>query len=170
MLGELPSVSRQLNEAYYQRIPYLLQLIPATYIVIAIQFTPETPRFLMANGREEEARDFLVKYHGNGDENDPLVNFEFEEMKETLASEQEAMRTPWKDILKAPGNKHRMGLVALMTFMPQLNGSTIISYYCESTEEMRGQHIDPRHCRAQAWWYRGCKQANWNGRRSQRVS
>lgn len=35
----------------------------------------------MANGREEQAREFLVKYHGNGDPNSRLVLLELEEMR-----------------------------------------------------------------------------------------
>lgn len=40
----------------------------------------------MSKGRVEEARQFLVDYHGNGDENDELVNFTFKEIQATLAA------------------------------------------------------------------------------------
>ncbi|WVQ79726.1 hypothetical protein IAT38_001826 [Cryptococcus sp. DSM 104549] len=113
------------------RIPYLIQLVPAFYMLIAVQFMPESPRYLQANGREEEARAFLVKYHGNGDEDDELVRFEIEEMKATLEEEIEMKRgeVSWAKIWKGRGNKHRLGLAALMTFMPQMNGSGLLYYY-----------------------------------------
>lgn len=38
----------------------------------------------MANGREEEAIAFLVKYHGNNDPNSRLVLLEAEEMREGI--------------------------------------------------------------------------------------
>jgi hypothetical protein len=38
----------------------------------------------MANGRQEEALAFLVKYHGNGDSNSRLVRLEIEEMREGI--------------------------------------------------------------------------------------
>lgn len=41
----------------------------------------------MSKGREEEAMAFLVKYHGNGDPEDALVLFEFEEMKAAITIE-----------------------------------------------------------------------------------
>ncbi|WRT66776.1 uncharacterized protein IL334_003739 [Kwoniella shivajii] len=104
-------------------------LLPAIYMLIAVQFVPETPRFLIANGKEEEARAFFVKYHGNGNEDDELVAFEWEEMKATIALENAHQRYSWAQVLKIPGNKHRLGLAALMTFMPQLNGSNIITMY-----------------------------------------
>jgi SP family sugar:H+ symporter-like MFS transporter len=99
------------------RIPYILQVPFALYIMIAVQFVPETPRFLMAKGREEEAFQFLVDYHGNGDPDDELVQFEFQEMKTTILMEQAAKAEKWSNLLRHKGNKHRLGLAALMTFM-----------------------------------------------------
>lgn len=86
-------------------------------ILVGIQFVPETPRFLMANGRESEAFDFFVDYHGNGDREDPLVLFEFEEVKAALALEKEAKSAKWRNIVKDKSSLHRLALAALMTFM-----------------------------------------------------
>lgn len=63
---------------YAWRIPYMLQIPMGIYCLVAVHFVPETPRWLMSKGREEEAMAFLVKYHGNGDARDELVLFEFE--------------------------------------------------------------------------------------------
>lgn len=38
----------------------------------------------MANGREDEAIDFLVRFHGNRDPNSQLVRLEIEEMREGI--------------------------------------------------------------------------------------
>jgi hypothetical protein len=38
----------------------------------------------MANGREEEAIDFLVRFHGNRDRSSKLVQLEIEEMRENI--------------------------------------------------------------------------------------
>lgn len=111
------------------RIPYLMQVPMALYILIAVQFMPETPRFLMSVGREEEAMGFLVKYHGNGNPDDELVLFEFEEIKEAIKMEKIARGTSWKTLLSSHGNQHRLGLAALMSFMVSLSGSSIFYYY-----------------------------------------
>jgi len=111
------------------RLPYILQLPMAIYLLVAVQFMPETPRFLISKGRDDEAMDFLAKYHGNGDASDSLVVFEFEEIKQTLETERIAKAEKWSTILRGRANRHRLGLAALMTFLTWMSGSSIIYYY-----------------------------------------
>lgn len=66
------------------RIPVICQCFPSVVVMLCVFFIPESPRFLMANDRTEEALAFLVKYHGNGKANDRLVLLEIEEMRENI--------------------------------------------------------------------------------------
>jgi SP family sugar:H+ symporter-like MFS transporter len=77
---------------------------------------------MIGKGREEDALQFLVEYHGNGDAQDPLVLFEFEEMKEAINREKAAKAEKWSQILKYRANLHRLGLAALMMFCTSLSG------------------------------------------------
>ena len=52
----------------------------------------ESPRYLVAQDRNEEALAMLAKYHGNGDENHPTVQFEYREIRETIKMEQAASK------------------------------------------------------------------------------
>jgi hypothetical protein len=47
-------------------------------------FLPESPRWNVANGRDEEAMAFLTKYHGNGSHDNPIVQLEWKEFKESI--------------------------------------------------------------------------------------
>lgn len=76
----------------------------------------------MSVGKEQEAMDFLVKYHGNGDKEDPLVLFEFEEIKAAIRDEENIKDTSWRQLLKSHGNRHRFGLALLMSFMTAMSG------------------------------------------------
>ena len=73
-----------IDNNYSWRIPLILQAFACVIVMIGVWFIPESPRFLMANGREKEAIDFLVKYHGNKDPDSRLVLLEVEEMKEGI--------------------------------------------------------------------------------------
>ncbi|ORY90786.1 putative hexose transport-related protein [Leucosporidium creatinivorum] len=120
------------------RLPYIFQAPPAVIMVVAVYFMPETPRWLMSKGRVEEARQFLVKYHGNGNEDDELVKFTFQEIKDTLAAEEATEQDSWKKILAVPSNRYRLALVGLMTWIPQMDGAAIISFYYTSVLTLVG--------------------------------
>lgn len=115
---------------------------------------PETPRFLMSVGREQEAKDFLVKYHGNGNEHDELVLFEFEEIREAIRTEKIAKGTSWKTLLSGRGNQHRLGLAALMSFMICLSG-------CESAAVPRSNApiliVSTPHAASIFYYYCECR-------------
>jgi SP family sugar:H+ symporter-like MFS transporter len=83
----------------------------------------------MAKGREAEAMDFLVKYHGNGNPNDELVNFEFLELKESLEAEKRTKQDTWKEFVSTKGNRHRIAIVLLIVSCQNLSGTAIIQQY-----------------------------------------
>ncbi|KAL1848913.1 hypothetical protein VTK73DRAFT_9984 [Phialemonium thermophilum] len=73
-----------INSDYSWRIPLILQAFACIIVMCSVYFLPESPRYLMANNREEEAVAFLVKYHGNRDPHSRLVLLEVEEMREHI--------------------------------------------------------------------------------------
>ncbi|GAA6042634.1 hypothetical protein JCM8097_008255 [Rhodosporidiobolus ruineniae] len=108
------------------RLPSILQLFPAIYQVIALQWVPESPRWLVANNREGKALDILAKYHANGDENDELVKLELAEIKASLALEN-GFR--YRDFLKTSGNRKRLFIAIFVGALQNFAGNGMISYY-----------------------------------------
>ncbi|KAL2865911.1 putative MFS lactose permease [Aspergillus lucknowensis] len=73
-----------INNNWQWRIPFILQCFACVIVILSVWFIPESPRWLIAHGRESEAVAILAKYHGNGDPNARLVRLEVEEMKEGI--------------------------------------------------------------------------------------
>lgn len=111
------------------RLPSILQIIYPIFSIIAVYFGPESPRWLIANGKEEEATKILVKYHGGGDAESPLVKFELSEIKAAIALEKSVQNPPWKEFFRTKANRHRLAIICSLPIMQQFCGNALISYY-----------------------------------------
>jgi MFS family permease len=67
------------------RIPLWLQMVFAGTVLVCSPFLPETPRWLIANDRHEEALDTMAKFHGEGSRYSPIVMLEYKEMVEDIS-------------------------------------------------------------------------------------
>ncbi|KAF2095312.1 general substrate transporter [Rhizodiscina lignyota] len=125
------------------RIPSILQAFPALIQIVFVWIVPESPRFLIANDRHDQALSTLKKYHGNGEATD-FVTAEFIEIQETLALEKEfASRMSWIDLLKTPGNRKRSLICYLQGFFSQWCGNGLVSYYLVPVLETVGITSSP---------------------------
>jgi sugar porter (SP) family MFS transporter len=112
------------------RIPCLFQgLFPAIQL-IGLIWVPESPRWLVSKNRHQEALRILARYHANGDVDDQLVQFEYQEICSALELEKEVARsTGWSTFFATKGNRHRLLICVLVGFMIQWAGNGIVSYY-----------------------------------------
>ena len=90
---------------------------------------PESPRFLIAKGKNEKALEVLGKYHGRGDVHDELVQIEYHEIRETIALEKEFEGNGWVELFQTPGNRHRLIILVSLGFFSQWSGNGLVSYY-----------------------------------------
>ena len=66
-----------INNSWSWRIPSALQALPSVLQVFLIWFVPESPRWLLSKGRDDEARKVLGYYHANGNEFVMLTSYHF---------------------------------------------------------------------------------------------
>jgi len=69
------------------RIPTLLQALVSVFQVICVYLMPESPRWLVANGRSDEATKVLCKHHSGTEEPTDLVRLQMAEITSAIEFE-----------------------------------------------------------------------------------
>ncbi|WWC64939.1 uncharacterized protein I303_107553 [Kwoniella dejecticola CBS 10117] len=111
------------------RFPAIVQILGPS-IVLAITVTaPESPRFLIKMGKNEQAMRVLTKYHANGATNDPLVQWEYEEIVAALHEEELRPKSSYMDFFRTRGNRLRLAAVISLSFGTNWVGNGLVSYY-----------------------------------------
>ncbi|KAJ8291859.1 MFS glucose transporter mfs1 [Rhodotorula toruloides] len=110
------------------RIPWALQLIPGAILGSLMFIFPESPRWLMDHGRDDEALQILADVHAAGDTEDPLVQLEFSEIKRQIAFDNQQGAKSYLDLLK-PDVRLRVFLGCADQMWSQLSGMNVMMYY-----------------------------------------
>ncbi|TDZ35399.1 Lactose permease [Colletotrichum trifolii] len=119
-----------LNNQWSWRIPALLQSLPSVIQVVFIWWVPESPRWLVAQDRLDQALSILAKYHASGNADHPTVKFEFCEIRDTIKMEQAAKQhSSYLDFFRTPGNRYRLIILISLGIFSQWSGNAIISNY-----------------------------------------
>ncbi|KAF9467734.1 hexose transporter [Collybia nuda] len=120
----------QIKNTWSWRIPSVLQALPSVLQVALVFFCPESPRFLVNKGKDEQALKTLAYYHADGNEDDPLVRYEFEEIKAAIEFDRTvATKVGYRSLLATPGNRKRMRIIIALAFFSQWSGNGLVSYY-----------------------------------------
>ncbi|KAK3070694.1 hypothetical protein LTR53_010006 [Teratosphaeriaceae sp. CCFEE 6253] len=104
------------------RFPLGIQLIFVAIILIMVPLLPESPRWLLARKRDDEARHVL------GMLNDHDAEEEFEQIRSSVKAEQAAQGS-WSQLLKGGMATRRVVLGMILQVAQQLSGINVLAYY-----------------------------------------
>ncbi|KIX96707.1 uncharacterized protein Z520_07426 [Fonsecaea multimorphosa CBS 102226] len=114
------------------RFPVGFQIIFIVIILILLLFAPETPRFLHAQGKHDEAEEVTARLVGKGaSTNDPRVRELSQDILNALALESEGGPFQFKELLQGGKlqNFRRMCISFASNAFQQLGGICVITYY-----------------------------------------
>ncbi|KAF5025495.1 hypothetical protein F66182_2400 [Fusarium sp. NRRL 66182] len=122
--------TRNYGTSWSWRVPSLLQVLIPIIVLPGLIMVPESPRYLISRGRQEEARAFLVKYHAEGDETSLLAAFELAEITRSLEMERESQKsTSWGELIATPANRKRTYITIFLGVFCQWAGQNVAGYY-----------------------------------------
>jgi SP family sugar:H+ symporter-like MFS transporter len=115
---------------------YLMQAIPAAVFLVALFFIPESPRFLVAKGRHEQAGTVLTSLFGPAEAKNKL-----EEIRASFSADH---RPRLSDVLTPKGGRGFLGVRSivwaglLLAVFQQLVGINVIFYYGSTLWQLAG--------------------------------
>ncbi|KAF2732475.1 sugar transporter STL1 [Polyplosphaeria fusca] len=115
------------------RFPIAFQIVFALIILAFILELPESPRWLILKGQEDEAKNVLAAL-SDLDREDPYIQSEFTAIKDTVL---EAADASFKDLFTMDENRHfhRVALAYVNQVFQQISGINLITYYAAQIYE-----------------------------------
>jgi sugar porter (SP) family MFS transporter len=112
------------------RIPVWCQLISSVLVAVGVWFLPESPRWLIAQDRVEDAIKILATYHGDGDRNDPIVKLQVREMLQQIKIEGSSKKWwEYRDLWNTHSARRPLICVLGMACFGQVSGNSTTGYF-----------------------------------------
>ncbi|MEW6074134.1 MAG: sugar porter family MFS transporter [Planctomycetota bacterium] len=121
------------NVVYGWRWMFGSEAIPALALLVLLFFVPESPRWLVKQGRPEEARDVLVRVGGAA-----AAARELEEIRRAIAAESGSLRQ-----LGRPGMRVALLIGVVLAVLQQITGINVFLYFGPTIfKEIGGERVD----------------------------
>lgn len=111
-------------------------------ICLGVFFIPESPRWLVANDKYEQAAAVLAKYHGEGSLDHPMVQLQLKEMVQQIRTD--ASDKKWwdyRELWNTHSARRRLICVLGMAVFGQVSGNSLSSYYMTASVYPRRQRL-----------------------------
>lgn len=119
--------SAHIHNSWSWRIPSACQFLPSLVTLSLLPLIPESPRWLISKGREDEAREVLLVLQGGRDD-EAEADTTMRAIKTVITREAEADDShPYKELYFSPKNRKRLFLLIAFGAMSQTWGNIIIS-------------------------------------------
>jgi sugar porter (SP) family MFS transporter len=112
------------NGQYGWRWMFTAVAVPSVVFFVSAWFVPESPRWLVKNGRHDLARRVLARIGG-----EPYGGQALAEIQTTIGAETRA-RVRWRELL-APGVKRALAMGVVLAVLQQWSGINVILNYAE---------------------------------------
>ena len=113
-----------------------LEVVPAVLFFLALFFVPESPRWLLMKGQDEEALDILKKANGDSEGQTEMQN-----IKDSIAEEANKPKSSLADVF-APAMKKVMFIGIIIAVLQQITGINSVFFYANMIFEQSGIGTD----------------------------
>jgi len=110
------------------RVALAIQILPAALLFLGMFILPYSPRWLVDQGRHDEARVIIQRLHGD-EHNKEFVDLEFAEMLEQIRYEKENYSTKFSDLWSTKPMIRRTLTGMAVQICTQFTGINVASYY-----------------------------------------
>lgn len=117
--------NKNFTSSWAWRTPTVIQCAMPSIAMVCILFFPESPRWLIANDRREDAAKIFAKYHADGDVHAPIVGLQVEEIVEQMRMYRSD--NPWwdfRELYNTRAARYRLAMVIAMAFFGQWSGES----------------------------------------------
>ncbi|KXL51589.1 hypothetical protein M433DRAFT_140534 [Acidomyces richmondensis BFW] len=116
---------------------WAMQYIPCVCLMLGIPFLPRSPRWLAKVGREAQAIQTLADIQAGGNQRDPLVLAEWNEICTVLEAERAGASKGWHRFYRNGMWKRTLAGCSAQAWQ-QLTGANVMTYYIVYVFEMAG--------------------------------
>lgn len=111
------------------RIPLGIQMAPALILALLIMFFPESPRWLIDQGKMDDGLKTLARLHAHGNVNDPFVQAEFAQIQESIAVEHQQEAKSYIELFTNRSSFRRLFIACALQASVQMTGVSAIQYF-----------------------------------------